>query len=259
MPVIDVAAWVGPYPYRRVPDTSPGWLLRQMDRLKIDAAWAGFLPAVLHRDPGSATATLVETLKSHRDRLRPVPAIHPGFPKWEEVLNEAVALGAPALRVYPNYLGIDQAGGEMRVLAGAAAAAGLPLLLTVRLEDLRQRHPLDQAGELSPAAVRTLIRSDPQVRLIVSHAERTFIEEVHWGLTPAESSRILWDIVWIWGPPEDHLALLMETIGAERFVFGTGMPLRIPDNAFAKLDLLDIARDKREAILSRNLDKWKPA
>ena len=34
------------------------------------------------------------------------------------------------------------------------------------------------------------------------------IEEVHWGLTPAEQMRVLWDISWIWGPPEDHLAKL---------------------------------------------------
>jgi hypothetical protein len=37
---------------------------------------------------------------------------------------------------------------------------------------------------------------------------------VHWGLTPEERRLVWWDISWIWGPPEDHLALLLETIGA---------------------------------------------
>ena len=53
------------------------------------------------------------------------------------------------------------------------------------------------------------------------------IEEVHWGLTPDEQRRVFWDISWIWGPPEDHLAKLFRTIGSKRFVFGTQWPLRL--------------------------------
>ena len=256
MPVVDVATWVGGYPYRHLGDPSADWLVRQMDRLGIARAWVGFLPAAQYRDPASSTPALHAAIKSHAGRLRAVPTIHPGQVHWENDLNDAVQAGAPAIRVYPNYLGIDAAGGEMRVLAAAAGAAGIPLVLTVRLEDQRQRHPLDQAGELTTAGVRALIRSDSQVKLLVSHAERSFIEEVHWGLTPAESSRILWDIAWVWGPPEDHLALLIETMGIERFVLGTGMPLRIPDTPFARLDLLDLSASQRKQVLETNLESW---
>ena len=129
----------------------------------------------------------------------------------------------------------------------------MPLLLAVRLEDGRQRHPNDRAAELSPHNVRELVRSDPRVRLIVTHADRDFIEQVHFGSTPAEAARILWDICWIWGPPEDHLALLLETVGVERFTFGTGMPLRIPETSVAKLDLLDVPVAARARIESGNL------
>ena len=41
--------------------------------------------------------------------------------------------------------------------------------------------------------------------------------------------------------PEDHLQTLLGTVGAARFVLGTGQPLRIPENAGAKLDLLDLS------------------
>ena len=134
-------------------------------------------------------------------------------------------------------------------------AARMPLMLAVRLEDGRQRHPNDRVGELPAAAVRALIRSDRDVRLLVTHADRAFIEEVHFGSTPAEARRIWWDISWIWGPPEDHLALLLDTIGAERFVFGTGQPLRLPEASVAKLDLLDLAPERRAAIESRNVQE----
>jgi predicted TIM-barrel fold metal-dependent hydrolase len=76
---------------------------------------------------------------------------------------------------------------------------------------------------------------------------------VHWGATPAEQRRIWWDVSWIWGPPEDHLATLLRTIGPDRFVFGTGQPLRLPENTVAKLDLLDLAAEARAAIESGNV------
>ena len=122
--------------------------------------------------------------------------------------------------------------------------------MTVRLEDARQRHPHDLVPELAAASVRALLRSDPDVRLVITHADRPFIEEVHWGSTAAEQARVWWDIAWIWGPPEDHLAHLIATVGVERFVFGTGQPLRIPENAVAKLDLLDLSQRDRAAIES---------
>jgi len=87
----------------------------------------------------------------------------------------------------------------------------------------------------------------------VTHADRAFIEEVHFGSTPEEARRIWWDICWLWGPPEDHLATLLETIGVERFVFGTGQPLRLPETSVAKLDLLELLADQRRAIESGNV------
>ncbi len=125
-------------------------------------------------------------------------------------------------------------------------------MLAVRLEDGRQRHPNDHAADLPAAAVRALIRADARVRLIVTHADRPFIEEVHFGATPDEAARIWWDISWVWGPPEDHLETLLRTVGPQRFLFGTGQPLRIPENAIAKLDLLELSAGDRSAIESGN-------
>ena len=128
----------------------------------------------------------------------------------------------------------------------------MPLMLAVRLEDSRQRHPNDRAAELPPWAVRTLVRSESDLHLIVTHADRPFIEEVHFGSTPEESARIWWDICWIWGPPEDHLQTLLRTVGVERFLFGTGQPLRLPETSVAKLDLLELTAEQRAAIESGN-------
>ena len=248
---IDVNAFLGAYPFRRVPGTSPEAVLGAMDRVGIDQAWVTHLPGVFWRDPHDGNRWLLETC-GRTPRLKPVPAVQPEMAGWRSVLTRAREADAPAVRSDPTFYGIAPAGAAMRALASACGEAGLPLVLAVRLEDGRQRHPNDGAGELPAAAVRALVRSSPAVRLLVTHADRPFIEEVHFGSTPEEAGRIWWDISWVWGPPEDHLQTLLATIGSERFVFGTGQPLRIPENGVAKLDLLDLRPEERAAIESEN-------
>jgi predicted TIM-barrel fold metal-dependent hydrolase len=247
---------VGEYPYRQLTNTSPDWLLSQLDRLGLDRAWVGYLPAILHRDPRPGNRVLSSLVSRHEDRLLPAPTVDPRLPGWEEDVNTAIQVGAPSVRAYPMHQGLDPVGGEMRVLAAALATAGLPLTLTVRFEDSRQRHPLDTALDLPAAAVRSLVRSDPEVKILVTHADRSLIQEVHFGLTAEESRRLIWDISWVWGPPENHLNLLFETIGLERFVLGSGMPLRIPDASIAKLDLIELSESDRAALMGGNLDRW---
>ena len=145
----------------------------------------------------------------------------------------------------------------MRELVVAAGELGMAVVLTVRFEDLRQRHSIDVAGDLSAAAVRFLARADERVRLVITAAGREMIEEVHWGLTPQEQQRVLWDISWIWGPPEDQLAKLFRTIGSRRFVFGTQWPLRLTQNPRANLDLLP--DDVRAMPLGDARDAWSAA
>jgi hypothetical protein len=251
---IDVNAFLGSYPHRPIVGTSPDALASALDRVAIDEAWVSHLPSVFWQSPADGNAWLYDLVRSER-RLRPVPAVHPGIPGWEHVLGDAADRGVPAVRCDPTYYGLEPAGAEMRVLGAACGAARLALIMAVRLEDQRQRHPLDRAPELPAAAVRALLRSDDDVRVIVTHADRPFIEEVHFGSTPEEAARVWWDISWVWGPPEDHLETLLGTVGVDRFVFGTGQPLRLPETSVAKLELLDLTPEQRAAIDSGNVER----
>jgi len=254
--IVDVSTFVGPYPYRLVPGATAEDLLRQLDRLKIDHAWVGHLAAPWHRDPRAANTELLRLVRPHAPRLVPVPTLHPGLPNWEDDLSAARDAGAPAVRAYPSQQGIDPAGADMRALVTAAAEHRLPVVLTDRFEDGRQAHPLDAARPLPAAALRQLARLSPDARVLVTHAGRATVEEVHFGLTPEEAGTLLWEISWIWGPPEDDLALLLDTVGDRRFTFGTGMPLRIGDGALARLDLLDAPAERMGRLTGGNLREW---
>jgi len=252
---IDVNTFLGSYPYRDTGVSDASDLVREMLRVHTDEAWVSHLAAIFWRDPAAGNRALYEA--HDRDaRLKPVAAIHPGLPRWLDDLDAALRQGAPAIRADPAFYGLAPSGAEMRALLAACARHSVPLLMAVRLEDLRQRHPLDLATDLPAWAIRDLIRSDPAARLIITHADREVIEQVHFGSTPEEAARILWDICWIWGPPEDHLELLFATVGSARFTFGTGMPLRLPELAVAKLDLLNLDEATRRQVAATNLQRF---
>lgn len=235
--MIDVNALIGPYPFRFLPHPDPDVLERVLDRERLSGAWVGHLPSAFYRDPSAGNAQLYTALATS-SRLRPVPTIRPDWPEWERALGVAKDAGAPAVRAYPQHWQLAPSDPRMSDLVVACGEAGMAVILTVRFEDLRQRHPLDVAGDLQAAAVRTLARAGERVRVIVTAAGREFIEEVHWGLTPDEQRRVYWDFSWVWGPPEDHLAKLFRAIGSERFVFGTQWPLRLTQTPRANLELL---------------------
>lgn len=248
----DVHAWIGDYPYRALGAPGVEALINEMDALEIACAWVGALPAAFRRDPRRDNETLYAELAPHGGRLAPVPAIRPDLPAWEHDLETAAEWGAPAVRAYPPQWGLATAGGAMQALAGAAASLGLPLILTVGFEDVRQRHPLDVAGQLAAADVRALVRAVSDLRLILTAAGRAMVEEVHWGSTAPEAARIWWDVSHLWGPPEDDLGHVVRTMGAERFLLGTHWPLRIGEGALAKLDLLDLSPADRAQIEGEN-------
>ena len=235
---VDVNCLIGPYPFRYVPHPEPDVLVRVLEREHLEGAWVGHLPTAFHRDPGAGNAQLYSALAPYASLLKPVPAIRPDWPKWEDAIRRARDAGAPAIRAYPPQWGLGTHDERMRALALSAASLGMAVLLTVRFEDLRQRSHLDVAGDLAAAHIRALARAGDRVRLVVTAAGREMIEEVHWGLTADEQQRVFWDISWIWGPPEDHLAKLMRSIGPKRFLYGTQWPLRLVQNPRANLDLL---------------------
>lgn len=256
MTQIDVNVFWGRYPWRDDPVRTASALSRELDQLGTSEAWISHVSGFFWRDPMAGNAELYRTFADD-SRCRPIPAVHPGIPGWQSAIAHAVKARAPAIRCDPTFYGLAPDGPEMRELVTEAAAASLPVMAAVRLEDVRQRHPLNTAGDLPASAVRALIRTTDRGQLIITHADREFIEQVHFGSTPDEASRILWDISWIWGPPEDHLELLLETIGIGRFTFGTGMPLRLPETSMAKLDLLNLEPQARQRILSTNLSTFR--
>ena len=250
---IDVSAMIGAFPFRALPHPDPEVLVRVLDREQLDAAWVGHLPSVFYRDPREGNRALYRDLAPFRSRLHPVPAVRPDWPRWRDEFARAVDAGAPAVRAYPVHWSLGTGSYPLQSLAQACAEHSVSLVLTVRFEDARQRHSMDVA-DLPAATIREVARTGSGARIVVVAAGRATIEEIHWGLTPSERELVWYDTSWIWGPPEDDFAHLLRTVGAARFVYGTGWPLRLAQVTRANLALLP--PDLRSAPLA-DPSTWK--
>jgi hypothetical protein len=250
---VDVNCWIGGYPFREIPHPDADVLVKVLAREKIESAWVGHLPGAFHRDPAPSNRELQKALAPHTVVLKPAPIVRPDWPGWRDELALAKSSGAVAIRAYPMQWGYAPGHPALAELAYACGEAGLVLLLTVRFEDLRQRHSLDNAGDLSAAAVRALARlPQSKCHIILLSGGRELIEEVHWGLTVEEQQRVWYDFGWLWGPPDNHFELLLKTIGASRFVVGTSWPLRLTQQSRALVSLL--SNDNVERTLAEGSD-----
>lgn len=236
---IDVTSWIGGYPFRDVPHPEPETLVRVLEREGFAGAWVGHLPGAFFRDPVPSNRVLYAALEPFAGVLLPAPIVRPDWPGWTTMLRDAVNAGAPSVRAYPAQWGLGPGHPALAELAFACGEAGVALHVTIRFEDLRQRHPMDSAGDVPAATLRAIARlAGSRCHLVVAGAGRDLIEETHWGLTPDEQQRVCYDFGWVWGPPEDHFAHLVATIGAERLAWSSWWPLRLTQQSRALVDLL---------------------
>ena len=236
--MIDVNCFIGAYPFRELPHPDPDVLVRVLAREGLDGAWVGHLPTAFHRDVTAGNEALFAALEPHRAVLEPVPAIRPDWPHWELALANAHAQGARAIRAYPVQWGM---GAHDARLARARARVRRDRTSARAHHALRGSAPARRARRVG----RPERRAHSRDRARGSRRPRRRHERrsrAHRGVAlgaHAERARALWwDISWIWGPPEDDLAHLLRTVGADRFLFGSAWPLRLVQSPIANLDLL---------------------
>ena len=227
MTPVDVNVFTGGAPYREVPHPEPAVLARVLAREGVGAAWVADLPSAFGADPHARSELLFESLAPHADVLRPVITVDPARAGWEDALARGATRGAVAVRGYAR-------GDALRALAARSGAAGMPLLLAAHLEPAAEAH-FAGAGA---ATVRDALGASAEVRVVVTGAARALIEETEAAVEPAMRARLWWEISRIAGPPADDLAVLVRAMGASRFVYGSGWPLRLTQVPRANLELL---------------------
>ena len=249
--IIDVNASLGHYPFRKLRFNTADSMTGLMDRNGIEKAVVSSLHAAFYRDAQRGNEELFEETRSHSSRFIPVATVNPRYAGWERDLSDAVERWKMKIvTLVPEHHGYtlnDEAG---RAALARIAETGLPLMLTQRFEDRRQRHHWDRAEDLQMNALIETARAHPRLKFLL----------VNWlGLDGAKlaeaglKGRCLIDFARLQVVFRKEVPKLIESLGVESIAFGSHMPFDYVGPALVKLaNVQTIRPDDYEKIAWRN-------
>lgn len=168
--IIDINAHLGHYPFRVLRHTTAAKMLELMDRSGIAKAVVSSLPAVFYRDAHRGNEELWEETKALRTRLIPVATVNPKYVGWERDLGEAVETWMmKAVTLVPEHHGYSLTDEHGRAALSRISELGVPVVLTQRFEDRRQRHAWDRAEDLTVNAMLAAAKAHPKLKFVLNN------------------------------------------------------------------------------------------
>jgi predicted TIM-barrel fold metal-dependent hydrolase len=254
--IIDVNAYLGPFAFRRLRFNTASELLSLMDRKRIDRALVSSASAITFRNPQAGNEELALEVRKHRDRLVPFAVINPAYAGWrDDLVICREELDMKGLRLYPKWHSYSLTDGPCLDLVGAAAERAMLVSLPIRVEDSRQRSWLVDVPDIPLEEVVSLVRACPQARFILLNGMQ-FVNSALGRKNNGLPANYVIEISRMDSLLANEIGRLVANLGAERVVFGTGMPFSYPDPALLKLEVLEGSREDKEKIYWRNAAGW---
>jgi len=256
--IIDYEAFIGHFAFRRVPNNDVAGLLKQMDREGIDVALVSALECVAYRNVQAGNEQLRDWLVEADGRLLGAAVVNPIYPRAaEDARLCAREFGMKALRLLPRYHGYQfgeevQATGFRRVMAVAAELAA-PVSITDEVEDPRQHHLLFRSSDLRPEEIAAAIQAYPEVNFVLERVSAGPVRQVHVLASGSTNWHVDISSRGMHGASA-HLGIsdLLDRIGPDRILLGTGMALQYPRAPFLKLHSLDLDQETLRKIKGAN-------
>ena len=157
MTLIDINAYLGHWPFRRLRDSTAAELIALMDRKGISKAVVSSLDAIFYRNCQAGNEQLAAEVAPYPERLLAFATVNPTYAAWEEDVSQCQeAWGMKGIRMFPAYHGYTLHDASCDRLMALARERNLPVALPLRMEDRRQQHWMDTAEDVSPREVGDL-------------------------------------------------------------------------------------------------------
>lgn len=253
--MIDVNAYLGHFAFRQLRHNTAAGLLALMDAKGVRRAVVSSAAAILYRDAQSGNEEVHAETRDHRDRLIPLAVVNPAYAGWKDDLKTcADDFGMRGLRLYPawhNYRLTDTCCFD---LVAAATERGMVVSIPIRVEDSRQRHWLVDVPDVSLEDVVTLLKAFPRTPFILVNGAGYTGSPL--GRKDNElPSNYMIEISRLTALLGNELGQLIANLGADRLVFGTGMPFKYVDPAVLKIKVLDLGEEDKEKIRRGNAER----
>ncbi len=254
--IVDVNAYLGHFAFRRLRHNTASSLLALMDSKRIDKAVVSSASAITYRNAQAGNEEVAEEVRGHNDRLIPFAVINPFYAGWQDDLKIChEKFGMTGLRLYPKWHNYQLSSPCFRELVNAATERGMIISIPIRVEDNRQRSWLLNVPDIPLEEIIEMVKAHPKGRFILLKGigyTGCLLGRKDNGLP----SNYVIELSRLSAVLANELGQLITNLGAERVMFGTGMPFNYPDPALVKLEVLDANEADKEKIRSQNAMTW---
>lgn len=250
--MIDVNAYLGHFAFRQLRHNTAAGLLRLMDRKGIERAVVSSAAAITYRNAQSGNEELAAEVKPHRDRLIPFAVLNPAYAGWRRDLEICHRdFGFKGLRLYPRWHHYRLTDSSCRELIQAATELGLVISIPLRVEDRRQQSWLVDVPDVDKEEIAALARAVPEASFMLLNGSGYAGSSL--GRKGANlPANYAIDISLLTALLANELGQLLENLGPDRLLFGSGMPFHYPDPALVKLEVLEAPAEVKEKIRRGN-------
>jgi len=242
----DSNACFGHFPYWSVPHRTADDLVSLMDRHGIERAVCLSLRGLFVDWRRGNEETLAAAAR-HRGRLVPAVTISPFLGGNGDELRRLIRAGARMVRLYPSFHNYRLDDPFVDDICASAAEGGVPVMIPTRIMMNWRFAPL------SIDAVGVVIERHPATRFILS-GPNYLVEYQALVRLMKRSPNVSYELSCLQG--FHAVRNLVDEIGAERILFGTGAVLQYPACNVAKLENADVTEEQRRAIACDNIARW---
>lgn len=223
--LVDVNAYVGHWPFLQLPYHNCEGLLGRMNRFGVDVSVVSNLNGIFYKNTQSANNELYTELKSKKqfaDRFIPFAVINPDYAGWRDDLETCTSdFGMKGVRIFPQYHDYDLNHPQCVELLKRARDKGLPVAISLRMVDTRQRSWMDLDKEWSLKDIMPALTAVPDGNyLIVNIANSMNVSKE--DLMLVQKSNVLFDTS---GRALGNPATALTRFGKNKFAFGTHAPV----------------------------------
>jgi hypothetical protein len=253
--IIDVNVNLSRWPFRRVPCDEPLRLVEKLRRGGVEQAWTGTLDGLFHRDVAAANARVAEECRRYGPGLLlPFGCVNPMLPDWREDVRRChEEHHMPGIRLHPNFHGYGLEDAVFADLLTEAARRGLIVQLALRMDDVRVQHPLIKVPDLDPAPLVKLLPALPPLGLVILNSYRAAAGPLRQlaGLPGVYFDCAMWEGV-------GSASALVETVSAQRALFGSHLPLFPLESSLLKLRESELTAAQSAAFCRENARRLLP-
>jgi len=250
--MIDINAYLGHFAFRQLRyNTAPG-LLHLMDRAHIQQAAVSSASAITYRNSHSGNEEIAAQTKSHKDRLIPFAVLNPAYSDWQHDLRQChEEFGMKGLRLYPHWHNYKLTDSACLELIQAATERQMVISIPFRVEDRRQGTWLVDIPDVTMQEAEALVKAAPKAQFIFGNGggfTGSLLGKKNNGL-PSNYSI---EISLLTAVMANEIGALIDAIGDDRVLLGSGMPFHYPEASVLKVDVLDASAATKAKIREGN-------